>query len=324
MISIKGGTQTWSSAKQESSLKGSNKEILSADEKEKYFGGKDLGEILNKVADPNWIPPSKRKRQVGNNALDKDAFLKLFLAHLKNQDPTNPMQSHEMAAQLAQFTSLEKLENIDGGIKEIVRSNQAKQKSGFEALSLIGRVVSGDTSKIIRSSSDEVHEVTFKLPHQAKSGKAQIFDENQNLIKEYNLSNLKSGENSIEWDGKDSNGTPVKSGLYKVKIEAIGSNNKKLAVETKFQGRVTGVNYTPQGPVLLIGKKAVKLSDVKKISDASQEESEKVNKVQASEVKPKKDGKQDDNIESSLQSVGMERGLVNKLQKETGQSHGIN
>src|SRR5690606_22005598 len=108
MISIKGGTQTWSNAEQQSSLRGDGTQNMSAADREKILGDKDLGEYLNKIADPNWIDP-KKARQVGGTELDKDAFLKLFLAQLKNQDPMNTMDSHELAAQLAQFTSLEKL-----------------------------------------------------------------------------------------------------------------------------------------------------------------------------------------------------------------------
>src|SRR5688500_17684299 len=115
MMNVKTGTKTWSTAEQTSSMKGDGKNTLSAQDRQKILGEEDLGTHLNKIADPNWVDPAKM-RKVGNSELDKDAFLKLFLAQLKNQDPTNPMESHELAAQLAQFSSLEKLNNIDTGI----------------------------------------------------------------------------------------------------------------------------------------------------------------------------------------------------------------
>ncbi|MGE5087339.1 MAG: flagellar hook capping FlgD N-terminal domain-containing protein, partial [Bacillota bacterium] len=73
---------------------------LSAQDKAKV-GEEDLGAVANKLSDPNWTDPSKKVRTAGNPNLDKDAFFKLMLAQMKNQDPTNPMKSHEMAAQLA-------------------------------------------------------------------------------------------------------------------------------------------------------------------------------------------------------------------------------
>jgi flagellar basal-body rod modification protein FlgD len=49
--------------------------------------------------------------------LGQDAFLKLLLTQLQHQDPTQPMKDTEFIAQLAQFSSLEKLTEIDQSIK---------------------------------------------------------------------------------------------------------------------------------------------------------------------------------------------------------------
>lgn len=46
-------------------------------------------------------------------AMGKDQFLKLLIAQLQNQDPMNPMQGDQMASQLAQFSSLEQLQQIN-------------------------------------------------------------------------------------------------------------------------------------------------------------------------------------------------------------------
>ena len=106
MISIKGGTKVFSDSKTTSFGGGADeKQALTDAERQKYYGGKDIGEILNKVSDPNWVDPAKQ-RKVGGSEMDKDAFLKLFLAQMKNQDPTNPLQNHELASHLAQFTTL--------------------------------------------------------------------------------------------------------------------------------------------------------------------------------------------------------------------------
>lgn len=49
--------------------------------------------------------------------LDKDAFLKLLVTQLKNQDPLNPMEDREFIAQMAQFTSLEQMQNMNDNLK---------------------------------------------------------------------------------------------------------------------------------------------------------------------------------------------------------------
>lgn len=50
-----------------------------------------------------------------NKALDKDAFLKILVTQLSNQDPLSPMEDKDFIAQLAQFSSLEELQTLNTG-----------------------------------------------------------------------------------------------------------------------------------------------------------------------------------------------------------------
>jgi flagellar basal-body rod modification protein FlgD len=70
-------------------------------------------------------------------SLDKDGFLKLFIAQLSHQDPSQPMDSGEQMAQMAQFTMTEQMTNMASTNTKI-----ATQLNTSSAVGLIGRTVS--------------------------------------------------------------------------------------------------------------------------------------------------------------------------------------
>ena len=267
MMGVKQGTRTFSTSEQTSSAKPDTTQNLSATDRERALGDQSLGDTLNKVADQNYVDPSKT-RKVGNNQLDKDAFMKLMLAQMKHQDPTNPMQSHEMAAQLAQFTSLEQLNNINTTL-ESMKQSQAPTAS-YQALNFIGKRVSGDASKITRAPGDTKHDVNFQLLGDAAKVKLTIKDPDGNTVRKLEFANLKKGDNSIQWNGLTEEGTASRPGEYRITIEASSNTGGKVFAKTEFDGKITGVNYTGQGPVLLVGTQTIKLQDVRKIVEDNQ------------------------------------------------------
>lgn len=76
------------------------------------------------------------------------------------------------------------------------------------------------------------------------------------------MKELKKGENKITWNGQDERGQALPAGDYQLFLEAVNSSGTKMNVKTEFEGTITGVNYTPEGPVLLVGNQTVKIKDV--------------------------------------------------------------
>lgn len=322
MISTKATTQTWSNAPTAIPEARDRVNTLSPQDQEKYFQGQSLGDTLNKVADPNWVDESKKIRSVGNPELNKDAFMSLLLAQMKNQDPTSPLKSHEMAAQLAQFTSLEKLQGINDGVSSLRKDLSPGQN--YQALSLIGKTVMVDNSKVSRSDAEERHDIRFNLASDALTLKAQIRDASGNVVRNLTMSNLKAGKNEIEWNGMSEDGKAAPIGEYTVAIEATSSNGAKVFAETKSEGTISGVNFTASGPQLLVGKQVLNMSDVKSVMDPQVTNSApqplRVPNQSPKKAEVKSENKTDDQKRAklaagTLNSANMDQGLINHLNK---------
>lgn len=222
-----------------------------------------IGDIANQVAGNASADKSRRIEGHGNPKLDKDAFFKLMLAQVKNQDPMNPLKEHEMAAQLAQFSSLEQMSNV----KDILTDMNKTQASNgqYQSLELMGKYISGDSSKIDRNKGDKQHEISFDLKDAADVVQVTLKNANGETVKEFELSQQQNGPVKLNWDGVDKDGKVQPPGTYRVSIEAASQTKGKVGVDTQFKGQVTGVNFTDKGPILMVGQRAIALKDIKMI-----------------------------------------------------------
>lgn len=118
-------------------------------------------EIYN-IADKNVTASSSTKSK--NSAVDTEMFLKLLTTELCNQDPTNPTDGTEYISQLAQFTSLQQMQEINERVSSLLASKDFT--SGTE---MIGKEVMiqldestaiSDVVKGIRLSDGNVYVVT--------------------------------------------------------------------------------------------------------------------------------------------------------------------
>lgn len=94
----------------------------------------------------NRIDPSlfyanrpNQQKKTGDGALGKDDFLKILITQLQNQDPTNPMDDREFIAQMAQFSSLEQMTNMNTTLEKFIQ--QQTDSKMFEYSHLIGKNV---------------------------------------------------------------------------------------------------------------------------------------------------------------------------------------
>jgi flagellar basal-body rod modification protein FlgD len=81
--------------------------------------------------------------QTSKTAVDYQSFLKLLVAEMRNQDPTNPMDSTQYVAQLAAFSQVEQSVQINTKLDQLLQSSTLAQ-----ADALIGRTVTSADGKV--------------------------------------------------------------------------------------------------------------------------------------------------------------------------------
>ena len=214
---------------------------------------------------------SPRYATESNDALDKDAFLKLMIAQLQNQDILEPLDGTDYSAQLAQFSSLEQMQNMNDTLNMSLDANYLLTQSVNNTMtaSMIGSDVkiAGDT--LTYEGQDQVT-IGYDLIAPAHELKVTIEDKNGVTVKTFDDLELEAGQYKLSWDFIDDNGANVAVGDYTVKIEAKTLGLKPMEVAQYFTGQIEAVRFSPDGTALVVNGVEYNLSDVFEVIGSGQ------------------------------------------------------
>ena len=192
------------------------------------------------------------------SSMGKDDFLKMMIAQLQNQDPLNPLDGTDFTAQLAQFSSLEQLSNVNTQLETLGFYQSSLNNS--QSISLIGKEITamGNVIKVDGASAD----LAYDLSEGAEKVSISIYDEGANLVDTIEPGSQQNGENSVTWD---CNG--VAAGNYTFEVSAIDANGDVVPAYTMITGKVTGVAFKEGFPLLSVNGQDILFGNIISVNE---------------------------------------------------------
>ena len=175
-----------------------------------------------------------------NSVMGKDDFMKLLMAQMRAQDPLDPMDNADFSAQLAQFSALEQMQNVNKNIEDLIQL-QASINNNM-AIDLIDKSVTapGNNLTITDGKPDSI---SYELGKDAASVTISIYDSGNNLVASIITGAETAGMQEFIWDGKDLNGNALPDDNYIFKVSAVDSSDLPIVTKTHQKSKVTGIVF---------------------------------------------------------------------------------
>jgi flagellar basal-body rod modification protein FlgD len=225
--------------------------------------------MVNAVTDPivdataAAAAAAAARSQAPSSVVGKDQFLQLLIAQLTNQDPLKPADDKEFVAQMATFSSLEQLMDVNQNLQGLA-FGQANLVNA-QALDLIGKdalVEGGETIRVRRGEADRV---VYALPKPAGEATLTIYGPDGTPVRTIALDTDASGRVNLEWDGLDADGKALADGDYRYEVHATDLEGAPMIVAVFRALPIDGVNFGEAGLSLVSGDREIPFETILEI-----------------------------------------------------------
>ncbi len=184
----------------------------------------------------------------GPNSLDQNAFLTLFTTQLKFQDPMNPMESYELASQLAQFSTVQELSSLNDKMSNV--ESYLASINNAQMISCIGKQIIAQLDQL------QVHDgKASSLSYQLEGPcdvTVNIYDDQDHLVRSIDEGHQDAGQYQFQWDAMNGKGEPVDDGNYRVEIQGVTADGSKVAVQPEVSGIAYAFRIVDGSPYLIL------------------------------------------------------------------------
>jgi flagellar basal-body rod modification protein FlgD len=207
------------------------------------------------------------------SALNKDDFLMLLVEQLQNQDPLEPASNQEFASQLAQYSSLEQLTEMNNSLKSNTGSLLGLSQS------IVNDVATGFIGKDVRAvgntlTIEEGRDTSIRFQQDGASADTTVKIYNATTgawVHTLELGARPAGSLELVWDGKNQEGAQLPDGYYFYEVSATNYDGYQVDTTSFIFDSVTGVRYDNGTAKLLLGEQEV---DIEYVFDVVERQSE--------------------------------------------------
>jgi len=240
--------------------------------------GSTTSSVLDNLSIERRRNAEQQQEAANRDELGQTQFLELMIAQLENQDPLSPQENGEFIAQLAQFSSVEQLDNLNnsfGSFNDNFMSSQALQASA-----LVGRSVNIETDETdLFANGNNVVNGLIELPSSSNDVSVSIYNQAGALVETVPLGTMAAGNSQFRWDGRNfelngneftwdgQNEEAAPPGRYRFEVNALVDGESE-AVDFSLGVNVNSVTIGNDSTLTLnlAGAGSVALSDVKQIN----------------------------------------------------------
>lgn len=223
-------------------------------------GTSDFQGALGLDSTTSTISKAKDRQNLG-----QDDFLKLMITQFKNQDPFKPLASGEFLSQLAQFSTVSGVQDLQSSFRAMSTSLVSNQ--ALQASSLLGRSVLVKRSDGLLAAGGTISGAV-DVPSSATSVVVSITNQNGQLVQQLELGAHARGLAEFTWDGKLATGAAAEPGIYTMTAQTLGSGSQQIAASVLTTARVQSVTIGADQSGLTLsleGLGDIAFSDVRQI-----------------------------------------------------------
>ncbi len=189
---------------------------------------------------PKREAPSKggKKQELGQSS-----FIKLMVAQMKNQDPTKPLDPNQFMSQLAQFSTVNGILELQKTVESVAQGMVADQS--VRAAGLVGHEVLAEGGTADLATGGSVAGVV-QLDASTSDLTLKIYGDNGALVRTLPMGSHQAGRVPFQWDGFADDGAAARPGRYRIVAEAADQDGVHQAVVALPQ-KVESVAIPPPG-----------------------------------------------------------------------------